>query len=233
VLSRGPMGTRGRVGLLLAFLLVGCGAEPQGDGSASQAARVDGGLGAGDAGIDGSKAAACAAEFGTLLTAPYGRLDGTVLAVVEPGNPVCPRPNRSHVVLQVTAQGAPYRLVVNVMSTFDGVDPNVRHRVFSHGLPAPAWAEGWHPGVELDYPSALGVHSGDPEFVAYPMPELARRVVDVIPLGGHVSVYAATSGGDSAHKVHRNSNRADGAIVLEADGEAPRWLLFHFANQTF
>ena len=63
------------------------------------------------------KSAACASTFGQSLTNAFGRLDGTILAVVFPGNQTCAAPNSTHVVLQVTMGGAAYRMVVNVMST--------------------------------------------------------------------------------------------------------------------
>lgn len=47
--------------------------------------------------------------------------------------------------------------VVNVKS--DGADPDVFFRTLPHALPAPAWAEGWHTGLKLDYVADLGVHA--------------------------------------------------------------------------
>src|SRR4051812_39193939 len=69
------------------------------------------------------KSAACASTFGNALTNAFGRLDGTVLAVVAPGNQRCAMPNGTHVVVQVTMDGAAYRMVVNVLSTSG--DPHV------------------------------------------------------------------------------------------------------------
>src|SRR5262247_3992728 len=78
-----------------------------------------------DASPDAStdKSAACASTFGTALTNAFGRLDGTILAVVMPGNMRCAMPNSTHVVLQVTTNGAAYRMVINVLSTSS--DPHV------------------------------------------------------------------------------------------------------------
>lgn len=56
----------------------------------------------------------CASTFGNELTASFGRLDGTVLAIVAPDNQTCAQPNSTHVTVQVTMHGAAYRLVTNI-----------------------------------------------------------------------------------------------------------------------
>ena len=96
-----------------------------------------------------------------------------------------------------------------------------------------AWADGWHTGMKVDYVNDLGVSSSS--FTPLAIDLLAARISDAIPLGAKVSVYAHgfTPIGDGAHKVHRNTQREDGAIVLGPDTASPRWLLFHFDNQTF
>ncbi|MFT3775381.1 MAG: hypothetical protein QM820_59300 [Minicystis sp.] len=176
------------------------------------------------------KAKDCAATFGQALTASFGRLDGTVLAVVKPSDTQCPLPNSDHLILQVVMNGEPYRLVVNIKSDFGS--PDVFYRTLDHALPGPAWAEGWHTGLGLDYVADFGVHA-DASFTAHPLSELADIVTDAITLGQKVSVYADSSGGSSAHKVHRNGSNLDGAIILDPDGPAPKALLFHFATQSF
>jgi hypothetical protein len=175
------------------------------------------------------KAAACASVFGQSLTAAFGRLDGTVLAAVRPVDTQCPTRNSDHLVLEVTSMGEVYRLVVNILSSYG--DPNVQYLAIDHALPAPAWSDGWHTGLTLDYPTSFGVHSD--AFTPHEMNELADIVTDALTLGQKVSVYAESSGGDSAHKVHRNTGTTDGAIVLDADSATPRVLLFHFADQSF
>jgi hypothetical protein len=125
--------------------------------------------------------------------------------------------------------GEAYRMVVNVESKFG--DPDVRFLVADRPLPGPAWAEGWHTGVTLDYAGGLGVHTG--EFTPYPLAELSDRIADAITLGQEISVYAESSGGASAHKVHRNDGTADGAIFLDPGSPSSRALLFHFSDQVF
>jgi hypothetical protein len=204
----------------------GAGDAPASDAGASTDAS--------DAAVDTGpvdKAAACADTFGNDLVAPYGRLDGTVLAIVPPGHPTCAMQNGTHVVLQVTMKGAAYRMVVNVESEFLGVDPKVRFLAIDKPLPAPAWSEGWHAGVTLDYPTTLDVHTA--AFTPVAKDDLVKTVTDAIALGAKVSVYSTTSGGASSHKIHRNGASDDGAIVLGPDTATPHFLLFHFDQQTF
>ncbi len=198
-----------------------------GSGGAGGMGGAGGGGGAGGAPID--KAKDCADMFGDALTAPYGRIDGTVLAVVKPTDTQCAWPNDDHVVLQVNMQGKVYRMVINVMSSFGS--PDVFYLETTHALPAPAWEEGWHTGLTLDYANDLGVHAD--AFTAFDMPTLSDKIADAVTLGQKVSVYAHTSGGPSAHKVHRNTASQDGAIVLDPEGATPKVLLFHFSDQVF
>ncbi len=179
----------------------------------------------------GDKAAGCACTFGSALTNAYGRADGTVVAVVPPAHPTCAMPNGDHLVVQIEIAGGVHRMVLNVQSD-RGADPRVRFASLGHPLPAPAWSPGWHTGVALDYASTLDAHVD--AFEPFEMGALSEKVADAIPLGAPVSVYAWSSGGHSAHKIHRNSGEgADGAIVIDASGPAPKWLLFHFDGQTF
>lgn len=225
---------------LLSFL-VSCGSSATQDGGldanvAADAGQVDAGLDAGgvDAGVDaGSKADGCASVFGSELTAGFGRVDGVVTAVVTPADTQCAIPNSDHVVIQVRLDGGVHRLVVNVLST--GADPNVRYRELEAPLPAPTWQEGWHVGLSLDYPTTLNAHS-DAGFEPVPMAQLVPRVSNALTIGARVSVYASSSGGmfaSSAHLVHRKGYNHDGAVVVDPDSTHPRWLLFHFSDQSF
>lgn len=177
------------------------------------------------------KAARCASTFGNALTAGFGRVDGTVEAIVQPKDTQCALPNNDHVIVQVRMLGAVYRMVVNVQSDRAGADVRVSLLEVPIKLPAPAWAEGWHTGVSLDYVATLGVKSAD--FTPFALTELSAKLAAALPLDGKVSVYSSTSGGASTHLIHRNDGKTDGAIVLDADGPQPRALLFRFATQAF
>jgi hypothetical protein len=194
------------------------------DAEVDATAPVDAGA---DAGVD--KAAACAASFGTELTNAFGRVDGTILAVVPPTNGTCALPNSTHLVLQLTMHGAAYRMVVNVDGK--GPDPRVFLAEKDAPLAAGPWSEGWHPGAKLDYVTTLGVSS-----TAFVAPtDLVGDVTRKLEIGARVSVFATSSGGTNAgnaHLVHRNLPDADGAIVISPD-TSPHYLLFRFADQTF
>jgi hypothetical protein len=222
--------------LLALTVLAGCSAAiattplaVRDAGVAPDAAAADAGQSDAPPTVSGDKAAQCAASFGSALTAPYGRIDGTVRAILKPGNKTCALPNGTHIVLQVEALGQVYRMVVNVLST--GADPDVRFAQVSKPLPAPAFAEGWQPSARLDYVTDFNMHNAD--FSKVPAAELADKVVDAINIGDEVSVYASTRGGESAHLVHRNKPNADGAIIVAPNSNAPQALLFHFSEQIF
>jgi hypothetical protein len=193
-------------------------------GNSSSDAAVD--MGAAD--VD--KAETCAATFGTALTNAFGRLDGTVVAVVPPNDQACALPNSTHLVIQVRMNGAVYRMVVDVLSNRGS--PDVLIDEIDAPLAAGVWAEGWHTNVALDYATTLGVHSGP--FTAMHENDLVAKITSEIDLGAKISVFATSAGEpNSAHLVHRNLTNADGAIVLHPDAATPHYVLLRFAEQTF
>jgi hypothetical protein len=125
--------------------------------------------------------------------------------------------------------GAVYRMVVDVQST--GTTPDVWYETLPHALPGPAWSEGWHTGITLDYVNDLAVHSTD--FTEMMSAPLANTITDAITVGQKISVFATSSGGSSAHLVHRNGSNSDGAIVVAPDTSSPTMLLFRFVEQSF
>lgn len=200
-----------------------------------------GSIATGDAGASGEagaggeaiedKAALCTDTFGDAIPKGFSRIDGTVLAVVQPKDKDCPRPNGDHVIVQITTGGAHYRMVVNVLSDREEADPRVGLAVFEHAFVAPAWADGIHKNLDLDYVIQLDAHAD--AFTPYELAPLSQRIADELTIGAKVSVYATSSGGDSAHKIHRNTQSEDGAIVVDPTGPSPKWLLFRFQNQSF
>ena len=187
-----------------------------------------------DAAVDGpfSKANGCATVFGSSLTNAFGRLDGTVRAVVPPDHPSCPMPNGTHLVVQIMMGGQAYRMVVNVLS--DSGDPRVFMHEVHAPLAGPAWADGWHAGVSLDYVTTLHVASTD--FVPHDMATTVAMITDAIELQAPISVFATSSGGAnaaSAHLVHKNLANKDGAIVIDPMSASPRYLLVRFDEQVF
>lgn len=182
---------------------------------------------ASDGAID--KAANCASTFGNAIgSVGFARFDGTVVAVLAPGNMTCAAPNSTHVVIEVRFAGAVYRMVVAVN---DLSSPGtIRTKTISHALVGGPWSDGWH-AVPLDYPSMLGVHSND--FASTPTAVAVAEITDALTLGARVSIFATAQGQvDSAHLIHRTKNNQDGAIVVDVDG-SPKWLLSSFSNYTF
>ena len=182
------------------------------------------------------KAAHCAATFGSGLSNGFGRLDGTVLAVVRPTETRCAEPNSDHLVVQVTVEGAAYRMVVNVRSDGrNGTDTRMKYLELPHAALGEPWTEGWHPGVALDYPGDLGAHAD--AFTPHEMSELVELVTARVELGSRISVYAATNNKpSSAHLIHRNDGTPaadDGAIVIGPDTAEPLFLLFAFDGTSF
>lgn len=223
------------LGLSLAFLLACSSSEttPAPAGAATTE-EVDSGAPA-DAGAESPDAAEagpsltgeCATSFGSALGEGFGRIDGVVYALQMPNDQSCTMPNRDHLIVQVLMGGAVYRMVVNT---------DVRLATVPHALPAPAFADGWHLGVSLDYPTTLDAHSAS--FAAEPdMSALVQKVIAGLDVGDPISVYATSGAGrpESAHLVHRNPKVAntDGAIVVGPTSASPTFLLFAFDDQTF
>lgn len=233
---------------LFALLAAGCGGpggpgpltEPDAgsiDGPDAALAPPDAALPPGpDASAPIDKAAQCASSFGASLTNAFGRLDGTVLAVVKPTDTQCPIPNADHLVVQVLVDGAAYRMVVNVLSDGrNGTDTRIKYLETSHALAGDPWAEGWHPGASLDYAGDLGAHVDS--FTPHEMTELVELVAARLAVGERISVFATSKNApSSAHLIHRNQNTAasdDGALVVGPDTGEPLYLLFAFDGTTF
>ena len=204
----------------LVLLFATAAVTPACGGSGSRAAPPDA--------VD--KSAACASTFGSALTPGFGRLDGTVLAVVPPGDQACALPNSTHLVVQVTMGGAAYRMVVDVLSNQGSPDVWLTER--DAALVGPAWSDGWHVGASLDYVTDLSLHSTD--FTEMKEADLVTAITAELELGAHISVFATTGASEpnSAHLVHRNLTGQDGAIVIAPDS-SPHYLLLRFDEQAF
>jgi hypothetical protein len=192
-------------------------------GSINPDAGADAGV---DAGVD--KSARCATSFGQAIgSVGFARFDGTVVAVVPPNDQACTEPNMTHLVVQIMAEGAVYRMVVDVSDT--SASGTIRTDTLQHALIGGAWSDGWH-SVNLDYVTDLGLSSS-----AFTTGATADAVTaTTAALGAKVSIFATAQGeADSAHLIHRNLTNQDGAIVIDPDGASPTWLLFAFSDQSF
>jgi hypothetical protein len=224
-----------RLARSLGFILLACPAVTACSGSSAAVGGNDGGAGDGgvvdaapDAEVD--KSAPCVSTFGQAIgSVGFARFDGTVVAILPPGNKTCPAPNFTHLVLELSFAGAVYRMVVDVDD--NAASGTIHANTITHPLVGGAWQDGWH-AVPLDYVNDLGQKSSD--FTSTPTAEAVASITDALDLGAHVSVFATAQGeSDSAHLVHRNYANQDGAIVIGVDSTSPTWLLFSFADQTF
>jgi hypothetical protein len=159
----------------------------------------------------------CTNKLGQGLSATYGRLDGYLVSLVDPGTKTC-NGDSTHLHLQIKMNGAVYDVAANM---------DVLYAEKVAKLPGAAWSEGWHSAITFDYAANLGAHSGD--FTAYPsVAALSTKVQDALKTANHVSVYATGYGKDGVHKVHRNFGANDGAIVIEPLSPSARVLMFRF-----
>jgi hypothetical protein len=186
-----------------------------------------------DAGTDGPDLGKCVGTFGSALATGFGRIDGTLVAIVRPQDQSCPMPNSDHIILEVQMNGAVYRMVANVHSDVTGIDQRVQMVSKNHALPAPQWAEGQHLGITFDYVNDVGAHAAD--FMPLDQDPLVSAITSSLKIGDQISVYATTGSGvtNSTHLIHRNGVSQDGAIVIAPTSSSPKMLLFHFSDQSF
>lgn len=170
----------------------------------------------------------CTDNFGDGLSSTHGRLDGVLVAIVSPGAQQCSGDD-DHLHLQVLASGQTYDVALNVRSIFG--DPDVRLLTQAAPLTGKPWAEGWNPGVGLDYLADLGVRATD--FTPYPIDVLTKDVEDVLSTANHLSIYGTGYGPEGMHKIHRDTSGNDGAVVLDPLSGTSTYLLFRFADQSF
>jgi len=165
---------------------------------------------------------ACTGSFGAGLSTYHARLDGTVVAVIPPGQGKQCNGDSSHVHIQVLMNGAVYDVAANV----DGNETE-----HDGPLVGGAWSEGWHEQDALDYPSNLSAHSSS--FTLTGLSAVASEVEKQLANANHVSIYCTGYGPDGCHLVHRERNGRDGAIVINPLSASPHWMLFDFAGDNF
>jgi hypothetical protein len=212
-----------RISLFVLLVCASCddgnGGLPPGDGTPDLAAADDGGDGP-------ATRQACTGTFGNALSKTHGRLDGYLVSTVPVDMGGC-NGDHSHVHLQVQLQGAVYDVAVTMLDNSGG---DVLFAERDIPLPDGAWAEGWHTGQALDYPT-LGLHAAD--FTAMSESSLAQKVLGELASANHVSIFATGYGTGGAHLVHRNGGGNDGAIVIDPLAPTAHAMFFHFATQTF
>ena len=163
------------------------------------------------------------------MSSAFGRLDGFLVSIIQPGQGSGCNGDAHHVHLQVQVQGSVYDIAVNVDSNQGS--PNVDFEKINAKLVGGAWSEGWHKSESLDYANTLGTHSGD--FQVYTPSQLAQEVTSDLATVNHISVFTTGYGPTGGHLIHRNGSNHDGAIVVGPLSANPQYLLFHFDEQTF
>ncbi len=223
--------------------------SPVDGGSPDSGARDGGSLDAGhDAGADAGKDAgkdsgadggvdsgtgdgtptrnACTSKFGSALKGSFGRLDGYVVAVVNPSSSSQCNADSSHVHIQVEMNGAVYDVAVNVDGGY----------VYEANVPLPgaAWSEGWYEDP-LDYETTLGVSSS--EFTATSQSALSTKLEGELATANHITVYGTTYTGSDAgsgiHDIHYESTNKDGALFLDPLSADAHAILFRFSGDSF
>ncbi|HEX3476404.1 MAG TPA: lamin tail domain-containing protein [Kofleriaceae bacterium] len=203
-------------------------------GGTPDAGVPDAGGGAPDAGGGGTgdgtpTRQSCTGTFGSAMTTAFGRLDGFLVAIVNPNTTTSCRGDDNHIHLQVKVNGRIEDIAVNVESTSG--NPDVDFRTVGAALRGGAWTEGWHPGQTLDYRNSLGVTSGS--FTEETLTQLTASVDNLLASANHVSIFTTGFDATGGDLVHREGSNHDGAIVINPTTSNPTYLLFHFTNQTF
>ncbi|HEV7558107.1 MAG TPA: hypothetical protein VGO00_21715 [Kofleriaceae bacterium] len=161
---------------------------------------------------------ACTNTFGSALSPQYGRMDGFLVSIVNPGTGGC-RADSDHLHLQILVSGAVYDVAVNV-----GGD--VLSTTRDEPIDSSAWSEGWHPFDGIDY-QTIGLSSADVTSVAD-----VQTIDAELGTTNHISIYATGYDDTGAHLVHRN-NGQDGAIVTHVMSAIPHVRVFRFTDQSF
>ncbi|MBP9087821.1 MAG: hypothetical protein KBG15_17000 [Kofleriaceae bacterium] len=168
---------------------------------------------------------ACSNTFGTTISNGFGRLDGFLVAIVDPGARNCNGDN-DHIHLQILANNKIFDVAVNVAGSAD-----VMTATRDLPLTGTPWQEGWHTGFALDY-TALGLRSSD--FTASSQAALVATIKAELASVNHISVYAlGYTDGTGVHLIHRNGFNNDGVIVTQPLSRPAKWRMFRFSDQTF
>jgi lamin tail-like protein len=171
----------------------------------------------------------CTSSFGAAMTAAFGRLDGFLVAVVNPNTTTSCRGDDNHLHLQVRVNGGIEDIAVNIASTSG--NPDLDFLAFNAALRGGAWSEGWHPGQTLDFATNLGVHSGS--FVEKTPTQLTSLLDSDLASVNHVSIFTTGFDATGGHLVHREGSNHDGAIVINPLSANAQYLLLHFSTQSF
>ena len=187
----------------------------------------DSGTGSDAGGGDGTPVRdACTSELGSALKGSFGRLDGTVVSIVDPGGSSKCNGDSSHLHIQVLMDGDVYDVAVNV-------DGGYWYQA-DVPLPGSPWSEGFYED-SLDYEKTLGVSST--KFTAISQSALTTQLEQQLATVNHITtygtIYTGSDAGSGMHDIHHESTNKDGAIFLRPLSSPAHMLLFRFAGDTF
>jgi hypothetical protein len=161
----------------------------------------------------------CTGNFGSGLSATFGRMDGFLVSVLPPGGSRTCNGDARHVHLQVMIQGSVYDVAVNTDTLEATRDLQ---------LPGGPWSEGWNTSIGFDY-TQVGLHSSD-----FTTPsDAAGAIESFVATANHVTIFATGYGPTGAHDVHRHPATGDGAIIIDPLSSTPHGLFFRFSTDSF
>ena len=163
----------------------------------------------------------CTDTFGTDMTTDHGRLDGILVAVVDPTHHGCSS-DSTHVHLQIQSGGMIYDSAVNVDGGF--------YLTKDITLPTMPWTDGWHANADFNYPTE-DVHSTD--FQTADQATITSMVEAALTSANHVSIYMTGYNTMGGHLVHREGTNIDGAIILDPLSTPSHAIMFRFDTDTF
>ena len=202
------------------------GPEDAGKADASKDAGKD--SGSNDAGSgDGTPVRnACSSTFGSALKGSFGRLDGTIVSIVNPGGSSKCNGDSSHIHLQVLMNDAIYDVAIDVTDGY-WYQADVP-------LPGTPWKEGYYQD-SLDYVNDLGVHSTD--FVKVTESALETDLEQLLASVNHITtygtIYTGSDSGSGMHDIHYESTNKDGAVFLQPLSSPAHMILFRFSEDSF
>jgi hypothetical protein len=203
------------------------------DAGAADSGKEDAGKDAGkDSGTDSGSGDgtpvrnACTSDFGSSLKGSFGRLDGTIVSIVNPGGSSKCNGDSSHIHLQVLMNDDIYDVAINV-------DGGYWYQA-DVPLPGSAWKEGYYED-SLDYVKDLDVKSTDFVKVTESALEtsLEQQLASVNHITTYGTIYTGSDAGSGMHDIHYESTNKDGALFLQPLSAQAHMILFRFSEDSF
>lgn len=158
----------------------------------------------------------------------YGAIEGELVSIVPPGTHGCPN-DSDHLHLQIDVDGKRYDIAMTINDTTGGQPMDFLTKDIA---PKPL-PKGWN-AVGFDFPTDLGVHSGD--FTAMAKAPLLARLQSELATVSFVTIHGKSyTDGTGVHDVHRNGGGHDGVLLAHGVGAGglDHALALHFYNDTF